>query len=371
MIEQMKIAYRYLLVMGAGLVLLTISTMVPVLSTNADFSIYNGDWNGCSAIGRDAYETGSFLPTIDVGGSSEESIMHESFAALRGRMDPRRSSLMIIGPEAEFTFEEGRFAHDFLASGGVIFLADDFGSGNDLLDELNTTSRFSLAKMMDISFMKKGEFSVTSDISEHTLTRGVGELMMNYPAVVLPSEQATPIVNSTRSSWIDIDEDGRNDVDEPQGPFRILTIEPYGMGTLVLLSDPSLLINQMRGKLDNDRLVANLMDYITANRTMLVIDESHRDLANPVFFMNRFVSGLDPAEKSGLVVGLILVFTFVQTPFPRMVGRWLGAVIDRLMRDEGPAWMTKEQALAAVLARHPEWNRRTLEQLISDLEDGV
>ena len=182
MIEQMKIAYRYLIIMGLGAFLLLLTLYVPIISSQEDFSIYNTDWNGCSGLGRDVYSTGSFLPTIDVSESSEGLIVHNTLDEYRNEIDYQRSSILVIGPSDDFSEPEGSFVHDFMVKGGIFMLADDFGTGNQILKMLNTSSRISGEVLMDLSFMKKGEFSVTTDLSSHSITRNVSMVLMNYPS---------------------------------------------------------------------------------------------------------------------------------------------------------------------------------------------
>ena len=124
MIEQVKTAYRYLLVMGSGAVLLLLSVMVPVVSSSADFSIYNTGWNGCSQLGRDTYSSGSLLPTVDIHASTEEVIAHSSFADMDDVLEPESSVIIIIGPDVPFTGREGRFAHTFLTEGAWAWEGD-------------------------------------------------------------------------------------------------------------------------------------------------------------------------------------------------------------------------------------------------------
>ncbi|MGA1873740.1 MAG: DUF4350 domain-containing protein [Thermoplasmatota archaeon] len=368
MIEQVRTAYRYLLVMGAGLVLLMLSVMVPVLSSDADFSIYNTGWNGCSEIGKDTYSQGSFVPTIDLSGSTKDRVVHNSFSEMGSNIRPHRSALMIIGPDISFSREEGEFAHDFLMKGGLILVADDVGTGNELLGYLNTTTRITGRTMLDLSFMKSAKFSVTTEFSSHEITRNLTMILLNMPSTISPSASADPVVNSSRTSWLSMDGDQKWDAGEPQGPFPILTIERYGSGTLIVLSEPSLLINQMRGEMDNGIFVNNLIDFISVDRENIVIDESHRDLANPVQFTNSFVAALDPYQKVGLLVLISVIFIVLSTSYPRRSLSWLRDRIDRLLSEKTVERSDEVPPLEAVMNKHPDWDRRVLDRLVMDIE---
>jgi len=371
MIEQVRTAYMYLLVMGAGLILLMFSVLVPVLSSDADFSIYNTGWNGCSELGRETYASGSFIPTIDLTSSSKDRVVHNSFSELSGDLRPSNSALLIIGPDGSFSKEEGEFADGFLVEGGLILLADDVGKGNELLSYLNTSTRISGRTLLDLSFMKSSKFSVTTEFSEHEITRNLTMLLMNLPSTVVPSERAFPVVNSSKTSWLSLDGDEKWDEGEPQGPFPILTIERYGRGTLIVLSEPSLLINQMRDQMDDGIFVRNLIEFVSKDRENIIVDESHRDLSNPVQFTNSFVAGLDPFQKVGILVVLSIIFVIMNTSYPRAVLGRMRRLIDRLLSEKADGPGDHRAPLEIVMERHPDWDRRMLERLIKDIEGAT
>ncbi|MBN1390613.1 MAG: DUF4350 domain-containing protein [Candidatus Thermoplasmatota archaeon] len=367
MIEQVRTAYRYLLVLGAGMILLLFSVMIPVLSSDSDFSIYNTGWNGCSELGKDTYSAGSFVPTIDLSASSEERVVHSSFSETTGDIRPSRSSLLIIGPDLTFTRKEGEFAHDFLSNGGSLLLADDFGTGNELLSFLNTTTRISGRTMLDLSYMKSSNFAVTTEFSEHEITRNLTMLLMNMPSIVVPSSKAVAVINSSRTSWLSLDKNGWWDPDEPQGPFPILTVERYGRGMLVVLSEPSLLINQMRDEMDNGIFVRNLFRSLTEGKENVMIDESHRDLENPVQLTNSFMSAFDPIQKIGIMIALSIVFLVFNTALPRKIIRSARQLIDRFLSEEPVGPGDGSTPIQVVMGRHPDWDRKVLERLINDI----
>ena len=369
MIPQMKIAYRFLIVMGFGGLLLLLTLYVPIISSQEDFSIYNTGWNGCSDLGKDVYSTGSFLPTIDISESSQDMVVHNSLDEYGDEIEYGRSSILVLGPVTEFTNSEGRFVHDFLNEGGILLLADDIGSGNDLLEKLNTSTRISGGIMMDLSFMKKGEFSVTTDLTPHRITRNVSMVLMNYPSTVRTSRNGVSIMNSSGSSWLDSNRNHVKDPDEDRGPFHILTIEPYGKGWLIVLSEPSIMINQMRGSegMDNDVLVDNLISFVSSGRDTLIVDESHRDLTNPVQVAGKVISSFDPTHKIAILVVMTLFFIVIETPIPKITGERIKNIIDRLMKEEVNEPPSNAEVLEKLKSEHPGWNHKVLDRLFDDI----
>ncbi|MCU0799999.1 MAG: hypothetical protein MUC62_10070 [Candidatus Thermoplasmatota archaeon] len=363
MIEQVKLAYRFLLVMGLGALLLVMALFVPVLSSNADFSIYNTGWNGCSSLGRTVYGTGTFMPTIDVSGSTEEYVVHTSLPDIETKLEPLESALLFLGPDSPFSKEEGGFVHRFLIRGGLVLLADDFGSGSGLLSMLNTTTTISGQRMVSLAFEKSGDFSVASDMAVHPVTEGVSMVLLNHPSTIVPSPLARALVNSSHSSWLDIDADDRLDTDEPKGPFPLLTIEPYGRGELMVLSDPSIMINQMQGPMNGSILVRNIVAYLASGRKVLVMDETHRDLTNPVHVLNVYVNNISPWMKGVMIGGSVVLFVVMGSSLPARSKERMERLLKKLLGGETPRSLTVDEMFEDVRKRHPDWDRRTLARI--------
>lgn len=370
MIEQVKTAYMYLIIMGIGIILLIFSMMVPILSSTQDFSIYNTGWNGCSNIGRGIYENGSFLPTIDLSASSEESIAHNPLDDLEGVIKPKDSCIFMIGPDIEFTDDEGRFIDRYLKDGGIVLLADDVGTGNDLLGRLNTTTRITSRTMYDLAYNTDSPFAITTEFSDHPITQDISMLILNYASTISPSERSRPIVNSSRTSWLSNDDNKIWDDGEPQGPFPLMTIEPYGRGTIIVLSDPSLLINNMnkveRG--DNAVFIQNLVKFMTEGRSTTVIDESHRDLTNPVQYSNIIISRLETGPKVAMLTVISAIFIILNTSYPKRSIEVLRRAIERLLSERHEEDRESRAPIEIVMEKHPKWDRKVLDRIIKDIE---
>ncbi len=374
MIQQVKTAYMYLIVMGIGVTLVILSIMVPVVSSDADFSLYNTGWNGCSKFGTDIYNTGSFVPTVDISGSSQKSIQHETLDKLDGKITPKDSCIIIIGPKTDFNDDKDEnevgFLHDFLRGGGIVLLADDFGSGNDLLERLNTTTRISRTPMYDLAFENNVNFAVTTEMTNHPITKDVSMLILNIPYTITPSRSAEPVFNSSSTSWLDAIDNKEKDEEESIGPFPLMTSEKYGRGELIVLSEPSLLINNMNDptRADNAIFVQNLIDYLTEGRNATIIDEAHRDINDPVSFTNQFVSLMDdPYKKIGVLITISVIFIILNTSYPKRSLEGVRRIIERLLA-ERPEKKDRRSPLEITMEKHPDWDRRVLERIVKDIE---
>jgi hypothetical protein len=196
-------------------------------------------------------------------------------------------------------------------------------------------------------------------------------LLMNHPSTIRPSEKAEILVNSSTTAWLSQDGNDRWDEGEPLGPFPILTIESYGKGKLMVLSEPSLLINDMNKptRMDNSVFVNNLVDYMTEGRETTIIDESHRDLTDPVQISNSFVSVVDRTEeKIALLMLVSVIFIFLNTSYPRKFLEILMNGVRRILAEKPSEGSDEEGIVEIVMKRNPGWDKRVLERLVKDIE---
>ena len=99
------------------------------------------------------------------------------------------------------------------------------------------------------------------------------EPTMNH-ATSIEGDGLIKIARSSSFSFLDIDNDEFADGDEPRGPFTVLAQTRVGGGELILLSDPSLLINSMLKSGDNAVFLDNLTK-ILGEETLIFIDDMH------------------------------------------------------------------------------------------------
>ena len=378
MSSKLKRFYALALSIGFACVFLALSLIVPVVGTTTDFSIYNAGWNGTSGLAVRTYETGKFVPTLELKGTGT-SVEPAIIALDRVPLDPASSSMVIIGPTKDFSDADGDYVYQFLSRGGKVLLADDFGTGNSLLAGLGTSSRFMGELVVDLAFQKKPEFAVAYEFDDSSeLTNNVSLALLNYPSAVSPDADASVIASTGDGSWVDSDGDMLKDEDEPSGPFPILTVERVGKGTLVLLSDPSILINSMYDHLDNPALVDNLMAFVSEDRTDVLIDESHRDYFDPLSFSSRALAGIGDDAKLALIVFIIVAFflatTDVLSMTYRTLRRWSAKIwhvmtgwLSKGKAPEVDTFMSDEEILSKVLERHPGWNRGVLTRLLRQI----
>jgi hypothetical protein len=365
-----------------AVVLLIISMAAPVVSSSADFSIFNSGWNGTSKLAILTYKAGKFVPDFQVK-STGTDITITQLGLDEISLDPATSALVVIGPGKTFTSSEGQIVGDFVRNGGELLLADDFGTGNSLLTAMGAVSQFSNQLVMDLSFEKQPEFSVVYDLRPDPSTRNVSTLLLNYPSSLTIGGGTEVIASSSIASWLDTNGNRLQEWGEPRGPFPVAAREYLGTGEILLLSDPSVLINGMAGQMDNGIFGANLIDEVCNGRTAVFFDESHRTFFDPIAVTMQFTGEVSNNAK---VVIALLAFFLTLWIFTDVIDKsvaWtirkirasLKTISDalglRLFRKEAsppPRTMSKEELLEKSMQEHPEWRTGLVRYLLRERE---
>jgi hypothetical protein len=179
---------------------------------------------------------------------------------LGGIVDPSNSTLFIIGPSTPFTPDETGNVKTYLNRGGRLVLADDFGSGNELLDGLGLNVRFDGGLLEDPLFRERNMLlpTVRTDYVK------VGSVVLNYATALKGIEDSEVTAWSSPFSILTPSGDKGNLGAEP-----IIADVRVGQGRLLLISDSSVFINGMIDLGDNKNLLRSLLNGVT------IIDEAH------------------------------------------------------------------------------------------------
>jgi hypothetical protein len=379
--SKLRRGYAAVAVLAIAFALLIVSMTAPVVSTTADFSIFNSGWNGTSDLAVLTYRTGKFVPTFETQSSGTE-ITIAQIGLDRLDLNPLTSSLVIIGPTKTFTSAEGKLVGDFVREGGKLLLADDFGTGNSLLEKMGATSRFSNDLVMDLAFEKQPEFTVIFDITPDPVTTNVTTVLLNYPTSLSINASGTEVLaRSSIASWLDTNGDRLQEWGEPRGPFPVLARENLGSGVIVLLSDPSVLINGMSAYMDNEVLGTNLVDFVGQGRTSVMFDESHRKFFDPIAVTMVFTGTISTNAKIAIAsVALILTLWIATDLVDRTLG-WLVSTfrsltrsfikligLGRFLRREKPkpVPVSDEELMRRIQKEHPEWRPGLVRYLVRE-----
>lgn len=252
----MRIA-AYVLITLAGILLLVLPISVPIIKTSADLSMFNTNWNGCSEFAKLLAENGNIYPIF--------------YPYSSVKLSELEGTLLIIGPNIDFSQEEAEEVKKFVEKGGIVFIADDFGSANSLLEKIGIKARFSKIPLIDIFYINRSEFPVVVRIEDPELAVGVDNIKLNIPAAIIGAEGE---IFSSKVSLLG----------DKIGSYPIMAEMSHGKGKIILFSDPSVFMNDMFD--ENRKFVENLVEDLGKN---FYYDEAHRADFNPYSIANVYI----------------------------------------------------------------------------------
>ncbi|HVD46037.1 MAG TPA: DUF4350 domain-containing protein [Candidatus Limnocylindria bacterium] len=184
--------------------------------------------NGTSAVVLFAQAMGH--PTVEVA---------DTFAP------PAADALLIVfTPTSPFTSDEAARTADWVRSGGHLIYASEQGDPE-------------LDRALDVSRLSR--LASSSTAIANPVLAGVGQVAGGSFAVpFFPSPGQVPILRS-------------------RSGFALGYIESFGSGSVVLLADPLVLCNGYLDKLDNGRLLADLLGTVGPG-ALVAVDEYHHGL---------------------------------------------------------------------------------------------
>ena len=241
-IRKLSLMLTFVVVMSA--------VLVWCYPTNSDFKGENPSWNGARAFLDDFRALP--LSSLDV-----------LLAA------PQESTLLVI-PYMEFTTSDLKILENYVSSGGKLVVLDDYGFGNHILEHLKIETRFTGNQLLDTLFNYENENfpKIVNFVSEST-TSEIGNLVFNHATSLENVPQDNIIAWSSYFSFLDENQNSEYDEGEPEGPFPVIANFQIGKGELVLISDPSILINSMLEMGDNRRFLENIA------QGQIFLDQSH------------------------------------------------------------------------------------------------
>lgn len=193
-----------------------------------DFATSNRDWNGTSGLIGLAEDEGIRVFIVD-----------ELDMAELGPVD----GLLIVHPETELPAEE---LSAFMRAGGRVALADDFGTGRDVLRHFGITRGQPNLEGPDVTMLRGNpQLLLANAVSGHPLAAGVDTLLTNHPQVVFHRELVPIFAFGMRNPVV--------------VAGAVASVEE---GRLVAIGDPSILINNMLELGGNRAFARNLVRYL-------------------------------------------------------------------------------------------------------------
>jgi len=327
----MNTTIKYLILTLLLFTLVTMPMTVPMFKSSTPYSMFNRGWDGTSQFAALAREEGMKVVPL--------------FEPLTMANLSRKSGvLMIIGPDVPFIDGEIEQIQKFLQAGNTLFIADDFGTANQILRELNLPVRISKLPLNDFFYQGDDRLIVTVRIANPFLRRGVKEIVTNEPAgIILLSRGA---VYSSDVAMINF----------KMRAYPLMTEERYGNGHVIVLSDPDVLAN-MQFK-ENRPFLRNLIEYLGGDT--IYMDEAHHSDFNLYTTGTITISRVLPREKALRIVQLVaLIVLVVELGVAGGIRRALAWITSKFLRRGGGL----ERAAVAIAREHNLDEKEFLEML--------
>jgi hypothetical protein len=232
---------------------------ISIFPSLQDFMAYNSLWNGL----RD----------------SLVELKANTVGTLQGINQPDSKKILISIPYIQYNNDDLAQIKTFVDNGGTLLLMDDYGYGNSVLEYLNVNARFSGSSLLDPLFCYRNQwFPRVMDFSSSIVTTNVHSIVLNHATILNNIEYNQVLAWSSGSSYLDTNGNQSWDKNEPVGPLPIAAKIRSGAGTIILLSDPSILINSMidnmQFKDDNMIFIENALEPEIKQEPVLV-DTGH------------------------------------------------------------------------------------------------
>jgi len=212
---------------AAVLITAVILLVAHLSANNLEFSRYNVGWNG----------TSSFFSDLDRHRTTDIT----DPAQLAGF--PRNSTLLIVAPYRHPDPRELIAYQTFLDEGNTIFIADDFGTGNEILSGIGSRITISHINLSSLDRQYPDPYSlIVYRSQENSSVILPPDLALNRPTSL---EGGSPLMLTSVMSWMDTNSDRRLNLNEPMGTFPVMADESRGAGRIIVLADPSIFINSM------------------------------------------------------------------------------------------------------------------------------
>lgn len=246
------------IVFGAVVVL---AVVLAVATSATAFGPYNYAWDG----------TSEFRDRIAEDPDTDLEIAHETDRY--DDEDADETVAFVIAPETDYNETDTKRVRQFVENGGTIVVLDDFGQhSNELLAAIGADARTDGRLLRDgVNYESTPTMPVATTVEDTALAPGVEEVTLNYASAVEPGN-ATVLVRTSEFAYFAETETPNLSASDELESRPVMTTEDIGSGQVVVISDPSILINTMIDRSDNTPLVEGLY----ANESSVLFDNSHR-----------------------------------------------------------------------------------------------
>ena len=337
-------------------VVLLIALVAAGVSTAAPFAAYNNDWTGTTDLRDAALASNNTTVVVDTPATDPPA--------------PTATTTALILGVPENTTAVETTATNVLTTGGTVVITDEVpATTNTLLATLEATARVERGPIRDPrSYYRQPALPIVTTTNATGEFAGT-EVTLNHAGTLTPGD-ATVLATTSQFAYVDENQNERFDGTESLGTRPVMTREPVGNGTVIVISDSSVFINAMYER-DGNRALANWL--YTDSDALLLSGSAVRPLPRFVTLL-LWIKSTPVSQTALLAVGAGIVLLASRN-------RYRTGIIDRLGRNpmsdtsESVTGMTQsdgasesqyESGLISLLhTEHPEWDQRTLRRLVT------
>lgn len=258
--------------------------------STADFYVMNPFWNGYEKLV--SYTNAIPIFTRDNFTSTIQRILS---------MNQQYNTVIVTISYTNYTLEEISLIYEYVKSGGSLIVLDDFSpSANYLLSRLGLNLYINNTGVLidPLYYYKDPHLPKVRGRIENKAY----DIILNYASVINGNlSNAEILIESSPFSYLDLDNSGTWDPNEPFGPFIIGVRIGIGRGTLILISDPSIWLNSMINLADNLSFAKRLL-----NNKTIYIDQSHIPKPLQESLREHFINLIDIFRSYGIIPLLIM-----------------------------------------------------------------
>lgn len=348
---------RVLLLALAGALL--VSVVFFASTSSAAFDPFHSGWDGTSEFRQ------------QVSDEQDVSITYPTDTTHYEEVEPEGTVAFVIAPDESYDGGDADRVRQFVESGGTLVVLENFGqAGNALLGDVGATASVDGRLVRDEQHHDRAPtMPVATEVENHTSTRGVDQLTLNYGSVVEPGN-ATVLVRTSEFAYLVESEETGLDDDTELAASPVATAEPVGAGTVVVVSDPSLVTNIMMERPDNAAFVEGL--YVGAEQVL--IDRSHATSLPPLTQAVLAFRGSALLQALVGIVGVVAVALFADSRFrpSRYLSRALDAVRGEQLASEQPlSSLSDAERTAYLQQRYPDWEEKRIQRVITAFKEGA
>jgi hypothetical protein len=333
------------------LVALVVTTAVSggyaAATSTAAFGSYNPGWDGSQ----------SFRALAEANADTTVARDTSAYASTNAS----ETTAVVLSPDSRYSDADVRRVRSFLDDGGTLVVAGDLTDGpNRLLDAVGAASSLDGRLVRDErNYYRTPALPVATNVSE-PLAGDVDSLTLNHATVVTASANATVLVRTSAYAYLDENRNGSLDATETIESRPVVVSENLGNGTVVVASDPSVFINAMLDREGNRQFATHLV----SQRSHVLLDYSHSSDLPAAAVVLLAIEESQPLQL-GIGFGMLALAAGLRPAISAIAGAVTG-----LRSGDDESIVSEDVVVAAVAARHPDWDESTLRRVTQSIRSG-